>query len=548
MRTYSSDNRFILGCEGAVTALLRVVRSRLGPSKLATPDRHSVLARRMPEWGRLRVCLKLNAGLGSNIFAGAVACFVVLLLLKPGGPIARAQSEDTGWASPVAIARSSGNLASGGMSLLSDTSGRLHLFYLEQPDESTLPAVLYMRLDETGWSHPVDVVVDPDGSMGFPRAVIDSDQVVHLFWLGSNYRLKHSSAPLADASNGRAWSQPGVIASSVGEHDVLATPDGKLLAVYSTAPAFGALSLIESTNGGKTWSSPVPIALSDKGALPGQASMAVDGLGRLHVAWMDNSLSGAGWSVGAFYTRSTDGGVTWRPRRLIAGPRHGEIGVAAVGNDEVHLVWRSNIGGDGTFHQVSTDGGVSWNVPDRYDDRGGFSGAPAFVIDSMSRLHYVIGHGYHAMWEAGGLSDYVDVATQQLRSTASKSDAELATLAITTGNRLHVVFENDFNSLWYTSKLLDSPLLLSETPKPASVFEQEPTGTAEPSLIPAESGTPIESGSVMATPIPPVSFSQGGSVAPTGPSQAASLLAGAIPVAVLVGAVVLFTLMRRKPR
>lgn len=110
---------------------------------------------------------------------------------------------------------------------------------------------------------------------------------------------------------------------------------------------------------------------------------------------------------------------------------------------------RSNIAGDGTFHQVSrADGGVTWAASDRFDDGGGMSGLPSFGLDTTGTLHYVIGPVKYASWQAGRLSDYVDVATEDVRQAATLSSGEAAVLAITSGNRVHVFFEHDFQNVW----------------------------------------------------------------------------------------------------
>ncbi len=127
----------------------------------------------------------------------------------------------------------------------------------------------------------------------------------------------------------------------------------------------------------------------------------MDGAGRLHAVWTEYQLPGGWPPTGVYYSRSTDGGVTWSAARQMAPEWHAQIGVTTVGNDAVHLVWRSTVGRDGTFHQVSLDGGDTWAAPDRNDDLGGISGLPSFAVDTAGTLHYLIGRVFYANWAKG---------------------------------------------------------------------------------------------------------------------------------------------------
>ena len=296
----------------------------------------------------------------------AILIAISLFMMPRSGS---AQSE-TPWTVPVVIARTEGELSAS--TLVPDDFGRLHLFYPDQPDKQGTGAINYMQWDGATWSQPVDVIVDPEAAMpGSIRAAIDARQTVHLVWHGGNNTLRYASAPVAEVSSARAWSTPETIATAFGTHDVLTSPNGSLYVAYSTWPETGSISIMRSDDGGATWGAPVMAASAAPETTPHEIRLAGDSRGRHHLAWTAYQLPDGWPAVGAFYAQSADGGDTWSPAQQMATSYHGQIGVGTVGDDEVHLVWSSNVGGDGTFHQRSTDGGSTWPQQDREDNGGG---------------------------------------------------------------------------------------------------------------------------------------------------------------------------------
>lgn len=452
---------------------------------------------------------------------------------------AMAQTPGGGWSPPVPIARTEGQLALS--TLVSDGAGRLHLFYTDRPSENLPGAINYMRWDDSGWSRPLDVIVDPGtADPNGPRVAIDSQQNVHVIWGGASHSLRYASAPLAEAGSARAWSTPETLVQSLpASHDIIATSDGALHVAYSSSSEQNTVSMITSTDLGQTWGAPATIAEIATSVNASDVRLAMDGAGRFHAVWTEYQLP-SGWPpTGVYYSRSTDGGVTWSAARQVAPEGHAQIGVTTVGNDAVHLVWRSTIGGDGTFHQVSLDGGDTWAAPDRNDDSGGLSGLPSFAVDTAGTLHYLIGPVFYANWAAGSVSPYQDVATEPVRTQATKSNGEQGILAITSGNRLHVIFELDFTSAWYTSKLLDVP----PAPTPASQPSFPPTASAEPAASTAQPAATIVQEPPRPTTEPLIDGSQQSSGSTT-----LSFVAGVLPAVILVVIVVGVRLGRRNRR
>jgi hypothetical protein len=451
-----------------------------------------------------------------------LVCGIIIGLLG-SSPVA-AQQDEAAWSSPELIAQTTGNLSVSSMALVADRAGNLHLFFPHQPDETFSAGIDYLYWDGADWSQPVSVLVNEDGSdAAHPRAAIDSRQVVHLIWYGGNNGLRYASAPVTAAASPHAWSRPEIVARALPEADIVASPDDLLYVAYADAMAMESIFLIRSPDGGETWFTPLRVASSDRAEIAlNQVRLAADGGGRLHVTWTEYQLPDGWPPTGAFYARSVAGGQSWELPLRVADEDHGHIGLAAVG-DRVHLVWRSRIGGDGTFHQWSADAGATWSTPDKFEDRGGFSGLPSFAADSAGALHYVIGAGFVATWQDGALGPYVDVASEELRTGLNQGEGwtnpERAVMAITTGNRLHVVFETGAQKLWHTTRLVEAPAVPGEAlPTPVATptsVPQEPGETAQPEPAPTATRAVLLGpfSSTRSEPLPAVVFGVAGSAA-----------------------------------
>ena len=116
--------------------------------------------------------------------------------------------------------------------------------------------------------------------------------------------------------------------------------------------------MAKSTDGGATFASNVKVNEGCGPRLQLTSSVAVDDIGNIYVAWMDDYTP---YSRIRF-THSTDGGNTFGPELLIYPGTYGQFSpsIAAVGDGEVYITW--SIGGDLHFSKT-TDGGYTFTGP-----------------------------------------------------------------------------------------------------------------------------------------------------------------------------------------
>ena len=396
------------------------------------------------------------------------------------------------WSRPTSLFQTNGELANGGMAMEGDSVGHVHILFTHTPNSNSTMGIDHLFWDGQIWSEPSNILIDPEnGNLLSPQLIIDESDQLHLLTIGHNNALYYSHAFASSAHSAQAWSPPLIIGRAIGVSAITYDAAGRIYIIFSNADSSieGQILLISSSDKGQTWSNPVTIATTPKGTVASDLQLVSDKTERLHISWTVYSLREGNRTLSSFYSHSQKPDFTaWIKPYQFAKERHGQSGLAVV-DEDVHLVWRSNIGGDGTFHQWSQDGGQTWEKADWYDDKGGFSGPPFFAIDSRNQLHYTIGPAYYTYWSGGRLSFYEDLATSSIRETAEISEGEGAVLTITDGNTLHAIFHTDFKDIWYTQKQLSVPKL-EYTPVPSPTPRQTASPVATIATLSTEVSTP----------------------------------------------------------
>jgi hypothetical protein len=363
--------------------------------------------------------------------------------------------------------------------------GDVHLFFVYRAPGGTAGqpprALMYARLHGSRWSEPVEILATPKGgSLNFPAATSDGRGLLHVLWQGTPLnRISYSCAAVAEAASPNRWSTPRPL--SEGEafkgglrSDIVTAPDDSLHVLYASQG--GNVYYRRSTDAGNRWSDPVRVSEVGASEASDYPRMAVDESGRLHATWTQFRLPNGWPPTGAFYSQSVDAGQTWSSPLQVAGENYGTVNVVSVGADRVHLVWNAVVSIGDRLHQWSSDGGNSWSVVRRItrEPKGGFTGYPAMAVDAAGTLHLATGLDgavgkpggiYYLAWRGRCWTDPSLISNAAVGKTVVDSPS----MAVSGGNHLHVVYVDDSQRIWYTSRITAAP---SVAPRPFSKVDR----------------------------------------------------------------------------
>ena len=367
--------------------------------------------------------------------------------------------------------------------LLVDSGDNLHAFWgakLTQDD----PVILYYSYwGGASWSVPVDVLLSPDGNSVWPTYLqLDHADVFHAFWSTVEGAIWHSTVHVSQAGNARNWATPQLIVTEDNVFTSLGLArDAKdnWYLVY-TNRALDTLRIMRSTDNAATWLAETQIYVEPYlDTWIGRPDIIIAPDGALWVWWHELE-AGSGRNKGVLYVRSTDRGQTWSaPERVIGGYYSGRFDV--IGNVMVRLI-AGGVGTGGRHIALSYDNGSTWTEPWNIMAGGGMQDI-RLVVDSNGVWHSVVeneGTFLTSSWDEGVWSppEFI-VPREEMRAccTTPGRTTENAVAAITEGNRMHVIFEEDNRVLWYTSWLLDAPYV-APRPVPTPAMTQDvPTDT-----------------------------------------------------------------------
>jgi hypothetical protein len=237
---------------------------------------------------------------------------------------------------------------------------------------SRFPYTNFLRFSRTRdgagtWSAPVVVDAPPPDSadVGGKIVVLHDGSLLALFartTLHQDFTADDTQFATRSSDDGRTWSPPVAIASQatgrfadeagteLSNVDMFGTsvalaPDGTVYAAWDhdTSATTGAIDIVSSRDGGRTWSGPT--ALPGPGAFAFEPSLAVNERGILGVLWYDHRNDrprDAELTTDVWFASSDDGGSHWRQLhvagrfdfRTAPRGRIGEYqGLAATGKD-----------------------------------------------------------------------------------------------------------------------------------------------------------------------------------------------------------------------
>ncbi|MBI2374678.1 MAG: exo-alpha-sialidase [Deltaproteobacteria bacterium] len=237
------------------------------------------------------------------------------------------------------------------------------------------------------------------------------------------------------------------IATEPGGGIVAAWEDGRNARFYNVDFYFG-----RSTDNGATWAPNTK--LNDNGPASGRERvvLAALGAGSIVAAWSDSRNGNAD----IYFTSSTDGGTTWSANRKVnddsgaATQRHPAI---VVSNGTIVIMWEDsrNVASNSNYdvyYSRSTDGGLTWSASTRLTVDGNFQGRPALATGPGGKLvavwedhrRHPYDYGlYTASSTDGGVSWSAQVATTPQQNSVTKQNHEVA---VSSSGRVVVVWQH----------------------------------------------------------------------------------------------------------
>lgn len=434
----------------------------------------------------------------------------------------------------------------------------------------------YSFWDGESWLPPMDIQMNPTGSILYPRLEVDSAGMLHAVWVGSagdRTALYYSRVFSSHATNVREWTKPTILAEDLLTAyypvDIAAGANGELYLLYSRYQVDPGIYFIYSQDGGKSWSDPLQIFRTyDELARKEGAStlrLAVDAADRLHATWTRYDAGGNGKAI--YYSNSEDSGRTWSAPFEAASWQPGwyetDWLVAGGAGDEIHLVWEGSADIAATYERVSQDGGRTWSQPRWILPKlVGENGFASLVVDSSDTLHLLIvkrgdpdsiahgiwhssyrnnqwsepvlvGSGYDNLYEMLDPLDQPDLLGM-MQGTFTGGGLRYQDAVVVNGNELFVVIVNEYDGdVWVNRAMLDAPYRALQA-------YAEPTPTATPTQKPASSGE------IPTTPLPaiPLDPQPSNTQANNGPARV--VLFAAIPSLLLILVMIAFVRAARR--
>ena len=428
--------------------------------------------------------------------------------------------------------------------MLADSAGTVHAF--NSIDLDPTRNVIYYRkwTPEGGWTMPVDIFIRPKEIIRPLQSVfLDHSGIFHLiFYVGTEDQgsVYYSTAWAGNADGAWSWTKPREVASGAGPlTSAVITGDGedKLVIIYSgQKPSLG-LYEVHSTDGGKTWSTPVAVETTYS---PTKWASTIwttyDTLGNLHAVWGIVNQNGVGEAIRyshlgpdlAHWTEPID--LTTQSSKEVS---TGAPSIIADGNELIAIYQDSQP--PTKWMRRSEDGGKTWSAPVRpFSQIGGYESA-FLVKDSNNIIHMLVGDRIplpeiHGMWHSEYINnEWTDLQPIISGPVTNTFDPSAPQAVISRGNNLLVAWWNnvrDAGPADYSFTKLNAPELPSV---PLPTLNPSPTPTSYPTET-----VPLSTPSVAPQPI--------GGTDPGGPANRSPVIAiilGIIPAVLLIG-VILF--------
>lgn len=324
---------------------------------------------------------------------------------------ARSESQGATWSTPITLPHASDTAWQYPASLAVESPSALHVAWRETRNAALSEAILYSHSVDGGvtWTPPITLDNYGSGGQKTPDIAVDDSGRVHVVWtrdlIGAFYANSANWATttqISDASEVRFSNRPRLKTSGGTVYAVWADDRTGDMEIY----------LDRSTDGGTTWGADALVNASGVSTRQDTPDLLVLSDGSLLAGWRDGGDRAAnGYDISV--ARSTDGGLTWTTPIPVASDgnrldQHDPT-LAEAGQGIVYLLWRQPDEGNlNIWYAYSRDGGLTWSDAMSVDPGGSGveHGIPSAAADAA-------GHVY-AAWEdrrEGGGRVYVSPST-----------------------------------------------------------------------------------------------------------------------------------------
>lgn len=298
------------------------------------------------------------------------------------------RSMDSGATFSAPIDISNGDSA-GNPEIAADASGRifvvwendtgvLGIYFTASTDGGVTFASPRNLATNTGGSFVPQIVVDPAGKIG---VAWEDDSLTSI-----DISFSHSSDHGASFSAAKSLSLG--VGNSTSVH-LAADASGNINAVWENdSPGNIDIFFSRSTDGGQSFSA--PRNLSNTPGNTRTAQIALDSGGNINLVWTDNVPPA--FSTDIFFTRSTDGGVSFSPAQNLSNnpgmSANPQLTVDAAG--KIDVVWEdATFGNRDILFSQSTDAGATFSSPQNLSNNPGLSSVPLVVADKKAALNVI---------------------------------------------------------------------------------------------------------------------------------------------------------------
>lgn len=303
---------------------------------------------------------------------------------------------DTGWTtSAIFLEDDPGDVS---LAVAADLSGTTHALWIHRASADgggeQARQVSHVGLSERGVSGPFVIFPLRDPSSGQLDVAVTGDDRIEAVWTESRPgSVEFSWTGASQADSRSSWYNPidlDMADLSARWPTILPGEDGQIFVGF-TVPVNEerGLYLLESVDGGNTWSEPVTVfdAVSVCEQV-GPARFAASGPEVVHALWTCSAQPGGLGPLALYYTRSDDHGLTWTdPFVQVEGPvTWSEIFRLTTG--DLMTIWETaSEGRRQAFSRISTDGGSTWQEPVTLPTILGEAAPTSAVADGSGQVH-----------------------------------------------------------------------------------------------------------------------------------------------------------------